>query len=866
MNRPTRQLNFPPSPLTLALLLSALVLLAPLGACGDEASLTARYFDGLRSRQLYEVAELYGRDQLLRDDLLPEERLEFTIELSRTLADHAMHAGDAQQQAKLWTEAREILNTLIQQTPQQQLSLEFQLAQLDALRGQSLRYQSQIAPYDHVLRDQAAKILVQAIEQFRAVQRSAVEILKGLGQATSSASPYTESELAGLVAQVKQSEATALFDLAMVLPSDSPDRAVALIDAAKRLKELPKSSSGPGKIRAAEVQLLYARCLRLQRHYQQSLDLLNQFSKAGANSVIGDRATGERIRALLGMKRTDEAAKLIDDFTIAGRELPAELEFLNVLILSTQWQQQVAEGNSAAATGLLELIHQQAEKAQKQTGGYWGARAWALWEFNQESSQYGEEVALAIREARALYTHGKVLDAIERYGQAASTAFRTGQRDLAFDLAFTRASLQLRTKQYDVAARAFGELFEKFPQNARAADASLLRAFALGQVYNTRRTQSKRKEYTQALEQHREQFADHKTSAAATWMLAELEEQRLQTTVALRLYQLIPADHARGPAALVAIARCYEKILSRLQSLGRPMDSWLEIATTELQEFLPQPPNPGSPLTESQCEIATYLAKIYLHATPPNFAAADAVLARVFDGRATGESTNYSPQLRKTLAAAMQLRVVSLAGQNRLADAGKLLNQLSETSPVEMLGILGGLSKLVEGAGNETGRDVGALQLQAVEKLDARRAQLTPAQAKRLDQCRAQAYEALGRIDEAIELYEALRETFPKDRELQRNLGEALIHCGTQRCLNQATQLWARLEVANKSGTPRWLNARYYRALTAFTLEDYDLCHKLTGIAAQLYPELGGAELKARYEDLSKQCDAQRAKNGTQSP
>ncbi|QDU43173.1 hypothetical protein Mal52_16450 [Symmachiella dynata] len=861
MNRLTRQLNFPPSTLTLALLLSALVLLAPLGACGDEESLTARYFDGLRSRQLYEVAELYGREQLLRDDLLPEERLEFTIELSRTLADHAMHAGDAQQQAKLWTEAREILNTLIQQTPQQQFSLEFQLAQLDALRGQSLRYQSQIAPYDHVLRDQAAKILAQAIEQFRAVQRSADAALKGLSQATNSASPYTEPELAGLVAQVKQSEATALLDLAMVLPSDSPDRAVALIDAAKRLKELPRSSSGPGKIRAAEVQLLYARCLRLQRHYQQSLDLLNQFSKAGANSVIGDRATGERIRALLGMKRTDEAAKLIDDFTIAGRELPAELEFLNVRILSTQWQQQVAEGNSAAAAGLLELIHQQAEKVQQQTGGYWGARAWALWESNQESSQYGAEVALAIREARALYGHGKVLDAIEQYGQAASTAFRTGQRDLAFDLAFTRASLQLRTKQYEVAARAFGELYEKFPLNARAADASLLRAFALGQVYNTRRTQNKRQAYTEALEQHREQFAEHPTSAAATWMLAELEEQRLQTTVALQLYQTIPADHARGPASRVAIARCYEKILRRLQSLGRPTDSWQEIATNEIQGFLPpQSSNLSSPLTEPQCEIATYLAKIYLHATPPNFAAADAVLARVFDGRSAGAATNNSPQLRKTLAAAMQLRVVSLAGQNRLADAGKLLNQLSETSPVEMLGILGGLSKLVEDAGDETSRDVGALQLQAVEKLDTRREQLTPAQAKRLDQCRAQAYEALGRIDAAIELYEELRETFPKDRELQRNLGEALIHCGTQRCLNQATQLWARLETANKSGTPQWLNARYYRALTAFKLKDYDLCYKLTGIAAQLYPELGGAELKPRYEELSKQCDAQRAK------
>ncbi len=839
--------------------MGVLVAAWPIPGRATEQSLTAKYFDGLRSRQLYEIAELYGREQLQRDDLLPEERLEFTVELSRTLADHAMRAANAQLQGELWTEAHSVLNALIQQNPPQELLLKFQMAQLDALRGQSLRYQYQLAPYDTVLRDEAAERLRLAVEQLRTLNRTAAELLKQPGDATS------PDELTGLIVQANQWEATALLDLAIVLPDESPDRAVALLDAARRLEELPKTSSGPGHINTAEVHLLYARCQRLQGNFQQALDALSQFSKAGTNSPLADRATAERIRTLLDMGRTDEAAKLLDDFAIAGRELPGELAFLNVRVLSEQRKKAVGAGEANTAAGLLELIRQQAEKVQKETGGYWGARAAVLAELDQESAQFGPELALSMRGARALYSHGKVLAAIEQYGNAAASAFAAGQRDLAFDLAFTRGSLQLRAKQYDVAARAFGELYEKFPNNPRAADASLLHAFALGQVYNARRTKSHREAYTEALEQHRAKFAEHKTAAAATWMLAELEEQRLQTTVALDLYTSIPADHPRGAAAQVAVARCYEKILSRLRTLGRPTEDWRDKAVRDLRKFLPDPSDSSRQLTETQCAIATYLAKIYLHASPPDFSAADAVLTRVFDAYPADATADQSPQLRKVMAQAMQLRVVSLAGQNRLQEAGELLDQLSETSPGEMLGILNGLSKLVDVAGDDAAQEVGRLQLQAVEKLEARRDQLTPAQAKRLDQCRAQAYEALGRIEEAIALYESLRKAFPKDREVQNSLGEVLIRCGTRRCLNQAAQLWARVEGSYKSGTPEWLNARYYRALTAFELGDDDGCHKLLGIAAQLYPELGGPELKSKYTELRERLDARRAKNGTQS-
>ena len=180
--------------------------------------------------------------------------------------------------------------------------------------------------------------------------------------------------------------------------------------------------------------------------------------------------------------------------------------------------------------------------------------------------------------------------------------------------------------------------------------------------------------------------------------------------------------------------------------------------------------------------MATYLARVYLNAQNPEFAEADLLLEWVFESLVQQEDSTLSESVRKIMATATQLRIVSLAGQQQLEQAGKLLNQLSQTEPAEMLRILNGLSQLVDIADEAGRRDLGILQLQAVEKLEPRRDQLSPPQSQRLDQCRAQAYVATGRIDDAVELYETLRKASPKDRDLQTNQAQVLVTCGSRRC------------------------------------------------------------------------------------
>ena len=65
----------------------------------------ARYFEQLRSRSLFSLAEGYAIFRLSQSNLSPSLQTELTVELSRTLAEHACFLPEDQQQ-EFWRRAR----------------------------------------------------------------------------------------------------------------------------------------------------------------------------------------------------------------------------------------------------------------------------------------------------------------------------------------------------------------------------------------------------------------------------------------------------------------------------------------------------------------------------------------------------------------------------------------------------------------------------------------------------------------------------------------------------------------------------------------------------------------------------------------
>jgi tetratricopeptide (TPR) repeat protein len=343
-------------------------------------------------------------------------------------------------------------------------------------------------------------------------------------------------------------------------------------------------------------------------------------------------------------------------------------------------------------------------------------------------------------------------------------------------------------------------------------------------------------------------------------MLAQLEERRLQTTRALTLYLEIPPDHTRGEPAQTAIVRCYETILARLRAeKSSRAAAWEQQAIERISQIVATFREPAD-WNPAQAQIALRLARLQLDRQPRAYVEADGLLEQVMQSHAAQSSATEGEvlaQWRGIFQQAVQLRIVSLAGQGRYSQARVLVDQLSQTDTGDLLRVLDGLFELSAHSSPDSRRALGELQLWATEELRNRRSELDDAQLERLDRCLAEAYTATGMTERAIETYEQLVARSPADRKVLETVAGLLFECGTPECLERSKTHWRKLESLRKPGDPDWLAARYEVARCCFELGQFDECRKLVIAAQVLYPSLGGEQLKAQFEALRLRLDQQ---------
>ena len=240
-------------------------------------------------------------------------------------------------------------------------------------------------------------------------------------------------------------------------------------------------------------------------------------------------------------------------------------------------------------------------------------------------------------------------------------------------------------------------------------------------------------------------------------------------------------------------------------------------------------------------ELLVRLARLLLEKKPADDKTADQILALVI----------AQSHERDWLRAAKQLRVVSLAGQRRIDEADRLIESLEAAGPDELLALLDGLATVAIRCDSGTQRFVADLQLRASQSLADAPSKLTDAQRLRLGKARAEAFAATGQPTKAVAVYQQLVEKSPRDPKLLRTAAELFESLGSTAGDQQAKTAWRKLEALLKAGSLEWLDARWHVIRVCRKVGEHAEADKLLKVTKLLYPDLGNAEMRAKYEDLS---------------
>ena len=786
--------------ITLALTASLLLgTWSPTTAADDELSRNDRYFEGLRQRGLFSLAESVCLAELARNDLSPSIRLDTTLQFSRTLVEHAQAAGGSQQQ-DLWDRARKVLDQFSTRHPDhpESFRIGIQAGLIPLARGGYLARLADLAPLDRRRRAEALETLQGGIDRLKPLQRK----LENPGS-------LSDSQRRQLLATSRWRLARAHLDRARMMSPGTPDRAADLLAAEQTLKKMSPTALG-NRLRIARRQMDFAVARRI----------LDAAGFEGDDGLLSERTWIE-----LDDGRITAARTLIEKRLGSVSPPSDELLFLAQRSLGRLWQQAAAGKSPGSADAIWERWQRESERASSVPDAYWRTRSRQDADLVLSIRRFGSKLARGRHRAVSLFQAGRTDEALTAFAEVIQTARTNGQPELAGELAFTRG----------------------------APSAHLLWAWCLGQIQRQQGTPARQQAYREALVEHRSRFPKHATAAEATWLLASLENDRQHHKLARELWLTIPPGHQRAATARRRVAASFETELEDMDPNDPARREKLDLAIRTVKSLVMKLPAPPRGWTTDEATVVISLARLGLKRVQPDYRQIDQLLEAIL---ARGPSVISAPgQKPDTFAVAIrdttrQLRVLSLAGQGRLDEARKLVASFAGR-PDDLLALLDGLDQVATTTRASDRRRLGALQLQAAESLDQQRNTLGPANRQRLDRCLAQAFVAAGFPLRAVAVYERLVKAAPRNWKPRTRLAEVRLAIGTASQTQAAITDWRAAERLLPPGSDNWMTVRLGTLRALKQAGQVSECRQLLSVTRLLYPEKGTAAVRADLKRLA---------------
>ncbi len=561
-----------------------LIALLTTRAGADESD--ARYFEQLRARKLFNLAESLCRRRLQEEGLAPADRMQYSIELARSFAAHARQQAEAAERVELWNAAHATLKAARESVTEaeQRIELAVQEAIVSCDQAEFDGLLSELNPYHKRQRADVATLRERVLRELAQLET----VLQDALARPAGTKPLTLARYRALQKGVLYQAGELLVTEGRAFDRASPERGAAFLQAEQKLKRVASTTTDDRIVWLSQVSL--ARLMRLKLDVDRANSMLTAIERDEPPTDILDEVIAERVELFAATKRLPDSADLLRTYRQKQSQFSARLAFLAARTWLDLSRLAESKRQMELAAELKNEAQRTIEREPSLAEGYWAHRARLYWDQFEEAERYGERMAALLQEARGLYAAGEFEDALAAFQRAFDAAVENAASELSFEIGLTLARLQLEQRHVDDALSLLDRMLTLHAEHQRIAELDLLRTICLGRRFQTNPTKALREGYEAALAQHVERYASSPTAADAAWMAAQLKEKLAQFEAALGFYARIPAQHARETDALAAAARCYRKLveISRSQPDSKTQRDWSQEALLKLTPFAEQ--------------------------------------------------------------------------------------------------------------------------------------------------------------------------------------------------------------------------------------------------------------------------------------
>lgn len=792
------------------------------------------YLEGLRERRLYQRAERECLQRLAANELSEADRAELVIQLALTHAAQAVDEPAATRDTKWWQAARvcDEYREIYSDTPRS-LLVTLQRALIDIARGEVAQLEAEGMADEAKRLGSANEYIRQGIHLLEEVREAVEKARNGLGPELVAEGGFGEHELASLAGNVALQMGRALSRQAACFPAESPDRDDALLRSLELLKPLAAKLPADDFVWQARLELLA--CLRQLGRVDDALEQLDTWITAAPSEIYAGELFAERLRLLLAADRVREALKLAEQ-PPTSPSASADMARLETLIAS--WQTNPEDK-------LTEAIHELVAQVRQRNRPATTRRAEAIVGRTFASSPSVDNPHSLLAAADFLCNSGRVDEALATYDRAAAAFAESGNAAERFSAALTAATLEKSRGELSSAVERYRRLALSQPTHELAAAAHQAAILALADQLRDEPAVSDGTAvslYAELLAEHISTWKDSPTADDARWWQAQFLASQNRLAEALAALAQIATSSEHAQQAVELAGNLYVRLLDLSRRESDQSRELLLHATAHLQPLVLEAdqrwPKSWTPLQRS---AAIALARLHLQYGPHGQEYAQRMLLSALRGAPPPE-----PEWRTDAA---PLLIVALVRGGQSGEALKWLEQTSGQRASDALALLDALLAELQSAPASQESALAGVLLSAVDRV-ATGSKNDAEMHSLLVRYRAAALAGLGRDQEALTIYTKLAPQRPRDGDVQEGYARLLGRSDSSAGREQALRQWRAVERGSRQGGPRWFRARLAHIELLKQLGRHDEAAKLLALTRLSHPDLGGEEMRGRFEAL----------------